>query len=126
MCMEDEVKITQQQLDGFVSACTTMITIQKNYELIQQKNEMLEKRIDEEIQERKDDIKEMQKENRDQFDQIRNKFEVLFTSIGKIHTRIDHGLEKMNKHIRNGMKAIIIITLFGFASFYVTKLLGWF
>lgn len=103
MCTEKEVKLNQTQLNKILDTCTTVLTLANNQKLMEQKNVFLEKQIDAEVIERKEEIRNIEKENRERFNKIEGKFEVLFNSIGKIHKRIDSSMEKMNKHIRNGM-----------------------
>ncbi len=131
MCTE--VKITQSQLDLILDSCTTVIMLAKNQELIEQKNQFLQKQIDKEVKERKEEIRNIQEENRDRFQRIDNKFEVLFTQINRINTRIDSKIneilpriEKINIWIMAGLSGILGSILIGIIMFIIGRIFEWF
>ncbi len=130
MCMPD---MTEAEKNEILSACRDMnnlkgfiVTLQKEQEKINIENEYLKEKIEDEIKERKDEIKEIKEESKEMREEINGKFEVIFQAIKKVHNRIDITLNLMNTHIRNGMYALIAITLLGFGSFWVAKILNMF
>lgn len=108
MCMSD---MTENEKNEILAACREMSnlkgfmsTIQVKQEALEIKNEHLKEKIHEEIQERKDEDEKMEKENRERFNKIDGKFEVIFSKLGNIHKRIDAVFTDLSTKIENGIK----------------------
>lgn len=134
MCTEKEVKITQSQLDLILNSCNTVVSLMKDQGKIEQQNEFLQKQIDDEVKERKEEIKDIQKENGDRFQRIDNKFEILFTQINKVNAKIDKKIDTIvlpkilaiKNWIIAGLSGILGSILVSVIIFFIGKILNWF
>jgi len=127
MCMPD---MTEKEKDEILKACREMThlkgfiaTIQERQNTLDLENKHLKEKIEDEIKERKEEIKEMKDLFNDFKKGIENQFSVIFGRLNDIQDKISATLGEMNKHIRNGLYALLAITLAGFASFWVAKIL---
>ena len=141
MCMPD---MTEKEKNEILDACRKMkdvqgfiSTIKSEQEKLKIEHSHLKEKIDEEILERKEEIKNMHEEFKDMKKQIDNEFSIVNGSIKRIHDRFDKGFKeitdsintkitKINNWIIGGLSGILGAIVVGFLMLIIGRINGWF
>lgn len=114
MCMEEEVKINQTQLNIILLACKTINTISTEHELLKQEQGHLKEKINKVEKDRKEDVDDMKNQFINMENEINNKFEIMNAS-----------LKSINKWIIGSLSGILGSVVISIILFFIGKATKW-